>query len=321
MSTTENSDFRGRLSAFLGSNFCEYLVISVILVNSIVLGLQTWASFDSQFGHILTVIDSFCLVFFVVELVLRIGANGWRFFGDRWNLVDFLIIVLSVLPLWESFSSLRALRVLRLFRLFSKVPELKEVITALARAVPGTFGIGLVLLILFYGFAVIFTEMYGGDPSLHVGEDGDIKYFDTIGSSLFTLFQIMTLEGWADITRKVMETHPNAWFGFLVFIIATTLTALNMFIAIIVTAMEDVHHKDDKKRDDDEANAVAELKNQVESLQQTTRAILAHLSKPADSGTGHRQRFRQSASFGARPFRPRRPIRAGGRAFRTRSRE
>jgi voltage-gated sodium channel len=127
---------------------------------------------------------------------------------------------------------LRALRVLRLFRLLSVVPRMRLVIESLVHAIPGLGSIALLLLLFFYVFAVMATKLFGGDFP---------DYFGTLGTSLFSLFQIMTLENWPDMAREVMAQYPHAWVFFLVFILLATFTVLNLFIALIVNTMQTAH--------------------------------------------------------------------------------
>jgi voltage-gated sodium channel len=127
---------------------------------------------------------------------------------------------------------LRALRILRALRLFSTVPSLKRVVNALTAAMPGMASIAVVLAVLFYVSAVLSTKLFGTDfPDL----------FGHLGHSLYTLFQIMTLEGWSDgIVRPVMALHWWAWIFFLPFIVVTSFAVLNLFIGVIVSAIQEV---------------------------------------------------------------------------------
>ena len=179
---------------------------------------------------------------FVAELVAKLIVYRWRFFRSGWNVFDFIIVGISLVPASGNLSVLRALRILRVLRLLSVVPDLRKVIEALLRAVPGMSSIVAVLMLVFYVSAVLSTKLFG----LEVHPDdtaGDMQeWFGTIGASMYSLFQIMTLESWSmGIVRPTMELYPWAWVFFVPFIILTSFAVLNLFIAIIVNAMQSQH--------------------------------------------------------------------------------
>jgi voltage-gated sodium channel len=208
----------------------RYPILGLIFINAIILGLETSPSVMAKAGETLNLIDHVILWIFVAELVLRIYAHGFRFFRDPWGLFDFAIVAIALVPASEQFGVLRALRILRALRLVSGVPRLRRVVEALLRAVPGIGAIGALLFLVFYVFAVIATKLFGGD--FH-------QWFGTIGESMYSLFQIMTLESWSmGIVRPVMESFPYAWAFFVPFIIVSSFTVLNLFIAIIVDSMQ-----------------------------------------------------------------------------------
>lgn len=161
-----------------------------------------------------------------------------RFFRSAWNVFDFVVVGIALLPSTGALSVLRALRVLRVLRLVSAVPKMRFVVESLARSLPGLGSIGLLLVIFFYVFAVMATKLYGPEFP---------QWFGSLWGTMFSLFQIMTLEGWAEIARDVMASRPGAWVFFLAFILLATFTVLNLFIAVIVNAMQEpetpVHHE------------------------------------------------------------------------------
>jgi len=167
---------------------------------------------------------------FILEISLRLIAHGPRFFTDPWSVFDFSVVAIALVPATAGFSVLRALRVLRVLRLISMVPQMRRVVSALLSAIPGLSSIILVLLLIFYVFAVIATNLFGEQYP---------EWFGSIGNSMYTLFQIMTLESWSmGIVRPLMDTRPYAWAFFIPFILIATFTMLNLFIAIIVNAMQ-----------------------------------------------------------------------------------
>ena len=213
----------------------DRIVMALIVLNAVTLGVETNKTAMANFGTLLNLIDNVVLAVFVIELLARLVVYRLNFFRDPWNIFDFIVVGLALAPATETFSVLRALRVLRLLRLITAVPTLKRVVGGLLTALPGMGSIVLLIALVFYVFAVMAVNMYGDEfPQL----------FGTIGTSLFTLFTIMTLEGWVEgVVKPIMETHPYAWLFFIPFIIGTTFTVLNLFIGIIVNAMQEEHEK------------------------------------------------------------------------------
>jgi voltage-gated sodium channel len=210
----------------------SHAIVFLIVVNAIILGLETYPNMMAQYGPILKTIDHVILWIFVAELCLRLLVYRTRFFRDPWSLFDSAVVIIAFVPANEAFSVLRAARVLRVLRLISIFPRLKRVVEGLISAIPGIGSIGAILTIVFYVFAVMATKLYGAEYP---------QWFGTLHASFFSLFQIMTLEGWADMVREIMITHPYAWLFFVIYILAATFTVLNLFIAVIVDAMQRQH--------------------------------------------------------------------------------
>ncbi len=243
--------FQNRLRAVVEKPLFQKSIIFLIIINAITLGLETYPDIMAQYGALLTSLDRAILWVFVAELLMRIGAYGLRFFKDPWNLFDFAIVSVSLVPAQEGFSVLRALRVLRVLRLISAFPRLRSVVQGLVGAIPGIASIALIMILIFYVFAVMATKLYGAAYP---------EWFGTLGNSFFTLFQIMTLEGWADMVRQILTTHPNAWIFFVIYILAATFTVLNLFIAVIVEAMQSEHKKHEAVMEDTERQILEELR-------------------------------------------------------------
>jgi voltage-gated sodium channel len=204
------------------------IIIALIVINAVILGLETYPAIMASVGPWLVLADHVILAIFVAELALRLVAHGTAFWRDPWNVFDAFIVGISLVPTNEAYSVLRALRVLRVLRLISAFANLRRVVQGLFAAIPGIASIGAIMVIIFYVFAVMATKLFGASHG---------EWFGTLSASLFSLFQIMTLEGWADMVRDIMLVHPWAWTFFFVYIIASTFTVLNLFIAVIVEAM------------------------------------------------------------------------------------
>lgn len=220
---------RGRVARLVHSDRFQTAVIAVIIVNAIVLGLETSDWMMANFGTLLVTLDRIALAIFVVEIGLKLYADRLSFFRSGWNIFDFLIVAIALMPATGGLSVLRALRILRAFRLISALPSLRRVVEGLLRAIPAMGSVVLLLALVFYVGAVMATKLFG---------DAFPDWFGHVGASLYSLFQIMTLESWSmGIVRPVMEVYPWAWAFFVPFILVTSFMVLNLFIAIIVTAM------------------------------------------------------------------------------------
>ncbi|WP_176342424.1 ion transporter [Oceanibaculum nanhaiense] len=226
-----------RLKGFIESGAFQNFIIGVIIVNAVTLGLETSATAMNLAGPVLIVLDRIALSIFIIEIVLKLVVYRLRFFRDAWNIFDFLVVGVTLMPAGEGVSVLRSLRILRVLRLISVVPSLRKVVHALLRAIPGMGSVVALLSLVFYVAAVMATKLFGASFP---------DWFGSIGASFYTLFQVMTLESWSmGIVRPVMEVYPYAWLFFIIFILLTTFAVLNLFIAIIVDAMAQEHHAEE----------------------------------------------------------------------------
>lgn len=245
-----------RLSSLLAHPWTERFITSLILINAVTLGLETSPAIMAQYGPVLITLDKVILAIFAAEIVARIAVHKMAFFKDPWSVFDFTVVVIALLPASGALSVLRALRVLRVLRLITVLPSLKRVVGALVGALPGMGSIALLLLLFLYVGAVIATKLFAGDhPDL----------FGDMGKSTYTLVQLMTLDGWsAEIVGPVMKTHPYSWFFFLPFVLATAFTVLNLFIGIVVSAMQSEHEK--AREEENRAETEAQLAEQAALL-------------------------------------------------------
>ena len=224
------SAMRSRLRALVEHPFSQGVIITLILINAALLGLETWPAAMEVAGGFISALDRMILAVFVIEISLRIFIYRLDFWRDPWSVFDFTVVAIALLPATGPLAVLRALRVLRVLRLLTMVPSMRRVVGALLAAIPGLGSIAVVLLIVYYVFAVIATNLFAASYP---------EWFGDLARSLYTLFQIMTLESWSmGIARPVMEGFPYAWAFFIPFILVATFTMLNLFIAIIVNAMQ-----------------------------------------------------------------------------------
>ena len=230
-------NIRLRLKQIIEARTTQLIIIALIILNAIVLALETSATAVMAYGTTLKLVDQILLGVFVVELFLKAFTQGRQFYKDPWNIFDATVVGIALLPATGSLSILRSLRILRILRLISAVPSLKRVVNALLKAVPGMGSVVLLLAVIYFIFSVIATKFFGVAFA---------DWFGDIGKSAYTLFQIMTLESWSmGIVRPVMTQFPLAWIFFIPFILITSFAVLNLFIGIIVDAMQ---------RFDDDAN-------------------------------------------------------------------
>ncbi|MDR4305362.1 ion transporter [Chelatococcus sambhunathii] len=211
----------------------ERAILALVVINAVTLGLETSPSVMAAYGGPLRVLDQAILAVFVAEIAARLAVRRLAFFRDPWSVFDFLIVAIALLPATGPLQVLRALRVLRVFRLITLAPSLKRVVGALIGALPGMGSIVLLLSLVIYVFAVMATHLYG--PSMP-------DKFGSLGISIYTLFQLVTLDGWSgEIVRPAMEMHPYAWIFFITFILVTSFTVFNLFIGVVVNAMQAEH--------------------------------------------------------------------------------
>jgi voltage-gated sodium channel len=229
---------RKAVASFLDRPQIAKFLIAVILLNAVTLGLETSPFVMDRAGGLLLLIDRTCLAIFVVELVARLYALGWRFFRSGWNVFDFVIVGISLVPAGAGFSVLRALRILRVLRVVSVTPSLRRVVDGLGRALPGMGSVFLLILLIYYIAAVIATKLFAASFP---------DWFGSLGSSAYSLFQIMTLESWSmGIVRPVMEVYPHAWAFFVPFILMTTFAVMNLIVGLIVNSMQEAASEDQR---------------------------------------------------------------------------
>ena len=268
------SNSRQRVRAWVEQPRVQNFIIALILLNAALLGLETSASAMAATGGLIVLLDRAILGVFVVEIVLRLYAHRAAFWRDPWSVFDFTVVAIALVPATGPLAVLRSLRVLRVLRLLTMVPSMRRVVGALLAAIPGLGSIALVLLIVYYVFAVIATMLFAATHP---------EWFGDLGRSLYTLFQIMTLESWSmGIARPVMENFPYAWAFFIPFILVATFTMLNLFIAIIVNAMQsytDAEQQGTKLAVEAAREHIeADLHSEIRGLRDEIRALKSMLS-------------------------------------------
>lgn len=230
---SRSASVHARLRGLLDHPSFQNLILTLILVNAITLGLETSKDITASYGGLLRSLDAAILSLFVLEIVVRLFVHRGAFFRDPWSLFDLAVVGIALVPASGPFAILRALRVLRVLRVLTLMPSMRRVVGGLLAAIPGLSSIALVMAIIFYVSAVLATTLFG--PQFD-------EWFGSVGRSLYTLFQVMTLESWSmGIARPVMAAYPMAWMFFVPFILIATFTMLNLFIGVIVSAIQGYH--------------------------------------------------------------------------------
>ena len=250
ISIDELPSSRQQAARWIESKPIVTFITVLILINAVTLGLETDAAIVASFGEFLHAVDFLILLVFTVELLIKFYAYRLSFFRSGWNIFDLLIVGIAWVPASGSLAVLRTLRILRVLRLLSVVPQMRRVISAIGHSIPGMVSVIGVLGILFYVSAVLTTKLFGQHPDPNMQ-----AWFGSIGASAYTLFQVMTLESWSmGIVRPVMAHFPWAWLFFVPFIIITSFAVLNLFIGIIVDALQIVQQDTRSEKEDAAAN-------------------------------------------------------------------
>ncbi|MBO6231246.1 MAG: ion transporter [Ruminiclostridium sp.] len=264
-----------KLRKFVDSSAFQNTILVVIILNSIILGLQTSPAVMSSFGGVLDILDTVCLGIFIVEMLLKMAAYKFiGYFKSAWNWFDFIIIITSLLSGLAVLSSVRILRVFRVFRslkglrgfkMISSLKPLQVIIAAIGRSIPGISWTALLLIIIYYIFSIIGVTQFG---------EAFPEWFGDIPKAMYTLFQVMTLESWSmGISRPVMEVFDYAWAYFVPFVLISSFVMMNVVVGIVVNAISEV--AEFNKKEEHEENGTAEIKAEID-------AVREHLAKLED---------------------------------------
>lgn len=292
------------LARFVDSSGFQNFIIGIILLAAVVIGLETYPSVVKSAGAVLHALDKVILAVFTIEIVLKFAALGkrWpRFFVDGWNVFDLFVVVLCLVPIDAEFVAVfRLARLLRVLRLVTALPRLQLIVGALLKSVPSIGYVGILLALHFYVFSVLSTSLFGKNDPFHFGN---------LQSSILSLFEVVTMEGWVDLMKiqtlgcdkygyddsiralcTAPETHPvGAPIFFVIFIVFGTMIILNLFIGVIMKGMEEMQEETaaaaDAKRDDVQVeieHEVARLAGELANLHaRMRRSNIADAAKSA----------------------------------------
>ena len=216
------------------SSWFNHLITAVIIINAVIIGLDTSADLRAQFGQHFEWANQVFLAIFILEALIKIVAHApamHRYFTDGWNVFDFAIIVISLIPATGQLAMLaRLARLLRVLRLISTLPELRLIVATLVRSIPSMANVLALMSIIFYVYAV---------AGFHLFHEIDPTHWRTLGISLLSLFRIVTLEDWTDIMYAAMEVAPWAWMYFVSFVVLGTFVVINLFIAVVINNLDE----------------------------------------------------------------------------------
>lgn len=277
--------WRIRLAELVESPPVTRAIVGIILVNAALMGVETNHGLMAEHGHTIHLLDKICLGIFVVELAAKLIAYGLTFWRNGWRIFDFLVVAVALVPGAGPWAVLRSLRVLRVLRLLTIVPSLRRVVAAFLHAIPGLMGVVAVMAIIFYTGGVLATTLYS---------ESFPEFFGDLETSLYSLFQVMTLDSWhSQIVRPMEAVEPSAGPFFLIFVVVTSFTVLNLFIGIIVTAMQEINEaeaaeklaKDEKAAEDARVAEIALLG--VEGARRAAEARAEEAAEAELAANGH----------------------------------
>jgi voltage-gated sodium channel len=248
------------------------LIIMVIIVNAVVLGLETSQHVMQFVGGGLYAINWTIQSIFVFEIAVRILACWPRplsFFRSGWNLFDFVVVAAAFLPVSGGFATVgRLLRLLRVTRLVSVFPQLRLIISTMLLSIPSMGHVVLLLSLLLYVYGI---------AGFYLFRDVDPQHWGSLGTSLLSLFQVVTLEGWADMQQAILPYKPWAWIFFASFIVVAVFVVINLFIAVVINNLEKAKEQEHRAADagkpqHDLLARVAALRMEIEELETDLRS-------------------------------------------------
>ncbi len=261
---------REKLTKFIENKWTQRFILFVIIFNSVILGMMTSNAIMAKLGNLMNLLCNICVWIFTVELAVKLYVYKKQFYKDGWNIFDFIIVAISWIPtggVFSSFRVFRILRTLRALRLITQLERLRIIVQAIIDSIPNVSWASVLLLIIFYIFAIMGTTLYGQEFPIEFG---------TLGKSLFTMFQLTTLEAWPDIARGIMEKYPLAWLYFVSFILISSFIVMNVIVGVVVNAISEISEdvkKEKQKKTLKNSDLEIELINLKEQIQKVENLI------------------------------------------------
>ena len=255
----------GKLKQLVENKGFQIAILCVICLNALVFGVQTSLCARQCCGGWLNKIDLLCLAVFTVELALKIVVYNRRFCRDPWNVFDFIVVAVSFIPDCGIFSAIRLFRILRVFKLISGIRHMRIILEAIVKSVKGIMWTGLLLVLIYYVYGIIGTHLFGASFD---------DWFGSLGKSVYSLFQIMTLESWSmGIARPVIAVYPYAWIYFVSYILMTSFLVMNIVVGIVLTSITECCQAEEP------VAKKSSLKDELSKLKEQIAAVEAALEK------------------------------------------
>jgi len=262
------------IKAFAASKLFDNIIIGFILFTAAIIAYEAFPSLVTpSTEQWLIKLHRLVLVVFIIEAIIKITAampKPWEYFKSAWNVFDFSLIVVSLLPIASEFALLgRVLRLLRVIRLINALPELRLIVETLLRSIPSMLHITLLMSILFFVYAVL---------GFHLFHEHDPTHWRNLAYSLLTLFRIVTLEDWTDVMYKAMELSPAYALYFVSFVVVGTFVVVNLFIAVVINNLDEAKYAHLKKLEHPELHdqlmqTLVSTKGSIENLEQQLNAL------------------------------------------------
>ena len=253
----------------------EYFIIGVIIFNGVLLGASTIPTIEDRFGDAIVTLNYVALGIFIAEALIKMVASKPIFggyFRDGWNVFDFLVIVFALIPFTGEFAQVaRLARLLRVVRLITTVRDLRLIVAALVRSIPSVGHVMMLMGIIMYIYSIM---------GYHLFSQHDPENWGSLGKSVLTLFNIITLEGWTEIMATAMELYPLSWIYFVSYVVIATFVVINLFIAIIINNLDEA--KLDRLRDIQRPVSREELLAEIRATQESLLRLEARLDATED---------------------------------------
>ena len=251
------------------SRWFQNAALAVIVANAVLIGFETSPALWERHGGVFNVLNAAVQVIFVVEIAVRLLAFGprvHRFFLDGWNVFDFTIVALSLLPVAGPFATVaRLARLLRALRVVSALPELRLIVATMLRSIPSLANVVVLLGLILFVYAIVGVHLFAGvDP----GNWGSLP------RAGLTLFEILTLEGWVDLMNTSLAATTWAWIYYVSFVVLAVFVVINLFIAIVINNLE-AAKREESIPADSQAGALAArlggIRDQLEAIESALR--------------------------------------------------
>lgn len=252
---------KDRLYLFTKDRRFEFSMMTIIIASALLVGVSTF-KINPVYENILITLDNLITIIFVIEITLRIMAEKrpLDFFKDGWNIFDFVIVAVSLIPVENNYSTVaRLVRIFRMLRLITIIPELKLIITSLFKSAVSIGYVMILMFIIFYIYAVLGTILF---------ETAESGLWENVLVSLLTLFRVMTFEDWTDVMYETMEIYPWSWIYYLTFIFLTTFTFLNMIIGIMIETLDSERKKHEKVQHEQDLDVMQQVISHNKALEE-----------------------------------------------------